>query len=74
MPNLDGIEATAAIRADDASPNRSVPIFALSASSDVATRTRILSAGLNSFISKPVTLQLRVKLETYFEHDVGTRA
>jgi len=67
MPNMNGIEATKLIR-NSSALNAQVPIFALSASSDMETRNLLISSGLTNFISKPVTLmQLRLALETFFD-------
>jgi CheY-like chemotaxis protein len=55
MPGLDGIEATRQIRnlADRAAAT--VPIVALTADAFTDTRERCLIAGMNSFLSKPVS-------------------
>lgn len=51
MPGLDGASAAAAIRAH--SP--AVPIVALTASSDPEDRSRCREAGMNAFLSKPIS-------------------
>ncbi|MEW9898735.1 CHASE domain-containing protein [Chitinivorax sp. PXF-14] len=54
MPNLDGIEATRQIRAlDDAVSN--LPIVALTANASVATEKECRAAGMNDFVTKPIT-------------------
>ncbi|MBL8213557.1 MAG: response regulator [Bryobacterales bacterium] len=55
MPGIDGVEATQLIRAQ-ATPSAQVPIIALTASTLDAERTRCLNAGMNDFLTKPVSL------------------
>gem|GEM_PF-1222316 len=54
MPEMDGFEATAAIR-DPQSPvlNQMVPIIALTANAMKEDRNKCLQAGMDDFISKP---------------------
>ncbi len=53
MPELDGIEATKMIRAQ--AWGRSVPIIALTANAFAEDRARCLEAGMDDFITKPIT-------------------
>jgi signal transduction histidine kinase/AmiR/NasT family two-component response regulator/HPt (histidine-containing phosphotransfer) domain-containing protein len=56
MPEMDGIEATRAIRADtsgDFDPN--IPIVALTAHALTGDRETFLRAGMNEYLSKPVS-------------------
>jgi CheY-like chemotaxis protein len=55
MPELDGVAATRAIRALPGAPSR-VPIVALTADAFAETRERCFAAGMDAFLSKPVSL------------------
>jgi signal transduction histidine kinase/CheY-like chemotaxis protein len=54
MPEMDGIEATAAIRALDGSRFRTMPIIALTANAVTGMREMFLQNGFNDFLSKPI--------------------
>ncbi|MFO1188831.1 MAG: response regulator [Alphaproteobacteria bacterium] len=53
MPVMDGIEATAAIRALD-SPAKDVPIIAATASNAPGDRDLFLASGMDDFLPKPI--------------------
>jgi CheY-like chemotaxis protein len=57
MPNVDGITAARAIRADEGSRvgARRVPIVGISADAIEVVRTRCLEAGMDDVIAKPVS-------------------
>ncbi|MEP7282049.1 MAG: ATP-binding protein [Rubrivivax sp.] len=57
MPGLDGIGATLAIRALPDRQAATVPIIALTADAFQETRERCLLAGMNDFLTKPVSPQ-----------------
>ena len=54
MPEMDGLEATRAIRAMDRPDARRIPIIALTANAFDEDVQRSMQAGLNAHLSKPV--------------------
>jgi signal transduction histidine kinase/CheY-like chemotaxis protein len=57
MPEMDGIETAAIIRAMDGDYYRNVPIIALTANAVVGMRDMFLEKNFNDFISKPIELR-----------------
>ena len=56
MPEMDGFEATAAIRAAEIDTGRHLPIIALTAGAFEADRERCLASGMDDYLSKPIQL------------------
>lgn len=54
MPEMDGFEATKAIRARERERGTHVPIIAMTASAMKGDQDRCLEAGMDSYVSKPV--------------------
>jgi PAS domain S-box-containing protein len=67
MPEMNGFEATQAIRAREAGTDRHLPVVAMTAHAMAADRERCLAAGMDEYISKPIqTKELVRVLDTLF--------
>lgn len=62
LPNMNGLEATALLKAD--ATTRSIPIIALTAFAMKGDEERILAAGCDGYLSKPVHHQALIKAIT----------
>ncbi len=62
MPEMNGLEATRAIRALEDSSVSSIPIVAMTADAFSENVTECLQAGMNGHIAKPIDIKLVIKV------------
>jgi two-component system cell cycle response regulator DivK len=68
LPDIDGVEALARIRADERSA--SLPVLALTAQAMEGDRERFLAAGFDGYLSKPVDIaEFVATVKRYCEED-----
>jgi CheY-like chemotaxis protein len=67
MPELDGMEATAAIRKIEQGMGRHIPIVAITAQAMRGDRESCLNAGMDDYISKPIRkVDLQKVIQRFF--------
>ena len=57
LPKIDGFEATRAIRKLEKARNRRTPIIAMTACAMIGDREKVISADMDDYLAKPVSLQ-----------------
>jgi signal transduction histidine kinase/CheY-like chemotaxis protein len=57
MPDMDGLEATSAIREKERATRTHLPIIAMTACAMTGDRDRCLQAGMDGYVSKPIHAQ-----------------
>ena len=57
MPEMNGLEATAAIRKSEVTSGKHIPIIAMTAHAIVGFKARCLEAGMDGYISKPLQVK-----------------
>jgi len=66
MPEMDGYEATAHIRAHELITGHRTPLVAMTANTQRGDAEKCLAAGMDDYLAKPITLvELRQKLEKW---------
>jgi two-component system, sensor histidine kinase and response regulator len=56
MPEMDGFEATAAIRQEEKRTGKHLPIVAMTANAMKGDRELCLEAGMDGYVSKPINV------------------
>jgi CheY-like chemotaxis protein/HPt (histidine-containing phosphotransfer) domain-containing protein len=71
MPEMDGFEATVAIRKLEAQLGVYTPIIAVTALAMAGDRERCIAAGMDDYLSKPIDTQLlKLKISHWLQADV----
>ena len=70
MPEMDGFEATAAIRKAEIRTGRHIPIVALTAHAMKGDRERCLAAGMDAYLAKPIRPE---ELDEVLDHYINRR-
>jgi two-component system, sensor histidine kinase and response regulator len=75
MPEMDGFEATAAIRDKEKHTGQHLPIIAMTANALKGDQERCLEAGMDAYIAKPIrTKELFAAIETILDRNGAVQA
>jgi CheY-like chemotaxis protein len=72
MPEMDGIEATAAIRERERHRGQRIPIIAMTAHAMAGDKQRCLDSGMDGYVSKPI--KTKELLDAINKFTPGSRA
>jgi len=73
MPEMDGFEATAAIREKEKTSGNHLPVIAMTAHAMVGDKERCLEAGMDDYISKPIRGEELSELLKRYSHVASTQ-
>jgi CheY-like chemotaxis protein len=72
MPEMSGLEATAAIRSAEDGTGHHIPIIGVTAHALKGDRERCLEAGMDDYLSKPISPKALIdKVERWAARDSG---
>jgi len=72
MPEMDGLEATAAIRAKEKESGSHLPIIAMTAHAMKGDRERCLEAGMDAYVAKPIRAKELIEtIDAVLESSIG---
>lgn len=75
MPEMDGLEATVAIREKERSTGKHMPIIAMTAHALKGDEERCISAGMDAYVAKPIrTHELFATIESVLGTNGGTQS
>jgi two-component system, sensor histidine kinase and response regulator len=71
MPEMDGIETTAAIRAKERTTGEHIPIIALTAHARQGDRDRCIAAGMDGYVAKPMRAEELIRMTEKLATNAG---
>ena len=75
MPEMDGLEATRTIRALQREDAKTIPIIAMTANAFEEDKKKVLEAGMNAHLAKPIEMELVLRtISTYVHRSKGEKS
>ena len=68
MPEMDGLEATRTIRALEREDAKTIPIIAMTANAFEEDKKKVLEAGMNAHLAKPIEMELVLRTISIYVH------